>query len=164
MTSPSAPRPAPASTAGGPGLVSIACTAALGFFLFGYDTSVINGSIDALSDHFGLSTGMRGFTVSSALLGCVVGAWFAGSLANRFGRTRLMVVAAILFLISAIGSAAAFGTIDSSSGGSSEASASGPHPSSPPPTSPKWHRLGRVGSSPLCKASPRSSASLQQSS
>ena len=54
MTSPSAPRPAPASTAGGPGLVSIACTAALGFFLFGYDTSVINGSIDALSDHFGL--------------------------------------------------------------------------------------------------------------
>lgn len=55
MTSPSAPRPAPASTAGGPGLVSIACTAALGFFLFGYDTAVINGSIDALSDHFGLS-------------------------------------------------------------------------------------------------------------
>ncbi|MDY5129850.1 sugar porter family MFS transporter [Actinotignum urinale] len=112
MTSPSAPRPAPASTAGGPGLVSIACTAALGFFLFGYDTAVINGGIDALSDHFGLSTGMRGFAVSSALLGCVVGAWFAGSLANRFGRTRLMVVAAILFLISAIGSATAFGTID----------------------------------------------------
>lgn len=56
-------------------LVLVTVTAALGFFLFGYDTAVINGAIDALADHYGLGSGLKGFAVSSALLGCVIGAW-----------------------------------------------------------------------------------------
>lgn len=54
-------------------LVLVTVTAALGFFLFGYDTAVINGAIDALADHYGLGSGLKGFAVSSALLGCVIG-------------------------------------------------------------------------------------------
>lgn len=60
-------------------LVLVTVTAALGFFLFGYDTAVINGAIDALADHYGLGSGLKGFAVSSALLGCVIGAWFAAA-------------------------------------------------------------------------------------
>ncbi|MFM2475607.1 MFS transporter, partial [Burkholderia cenocepacia] len=50
--------------------------------------------------------------VSSALLGCVAGAWFAGQVANRFGRIPVMLVAAVLFLASSIGSGLAFGVVD----------------------------------------------------
>ncbi|HLS93295.1 MAG TPA: sugar porter family MFS transporter [Microbacterium sp.] len=93
-------------------VTGIAIAAALGGFLFGFDTSVINGAVDALADEFALGAGLQGFAVSSALLGCVVGAWFAGSIANRFGRIPVMVVAAILFLVSALGSGLAFGVVD----------------------------------------------------
>jgi SP family sugar:H+ symporter-like MFS transporter len=91
-------------------LVSVA--AALGGFLFGYDTAVINGTVDAIQDRFGMSAGLLGFVVSSALLGCAVGAWFAGPLADRIGRVRIMLVAAVLFAVSAIGSAMAFAPWD----------------------------------------------------
>ncbi|WP_029150950.1 sugar porter family MFS transporter [Microbacterium indicum] len=93
-------------------VTGIAVAAALGGFLFGFDTSVINGAVDALADQFSLGAGLQGFAVSSALLGGAVGAWFAGSIANRFGRIPVMVVAAILFLVSAIGSGLAFGVVD----------------------------------------------------
>ncbi|WP_105567399.1 sugar porter family MFS transporter [Microbacterium halophytorum] len=93
-------------------VIGIAIAAALGGFLFGYDTSVINGAVDALSSEFALGSALQGFAVSIALLGCAVGAWFAGSIANRFGRVPVMVVAAVLFLISAIGSGLAFGVVD----------------------------------------------------
>jgi MFS transporter, SP family, sugar:H+ symporter len=93
-------------------VVGIAVGAALGGFLFGFDTAVINGAVDALTAEFSLSAGLSGFAVSSALLGCVVGAWFAGGLANRFGRIPVMVIAAILFLLSSIGSGLAFGVAD----------------------------------------------------
>ena len=92
--------------------VLISVVAALGGFLFGFDTAVINGAVDALSDEFSLSAGLTGFAVSCALLGCVVGAWFAGSAADRFGRPRVMVVAAVLFAVSAVGSGLAFGVWD----------------------------------------------------
>ncbi|MFQ6485469.1 sugar porter family MFS transporter [Brachybacterium epidermidis] len=95
-----------------PKVVGISIAAAVGGFLFGFDTSVINGAVSALSDEFSLGAGLTGFAVSSALIGCAVGAWFAGGLANRFGRVPVMVVAAILFLISAIGSGLAFGVWD----------------------------------------------------
>src|SRR5690606_31400915 len=72
----------------------------------------INGAVGALSAEFSLGAGLTGFAVSSALLGCAVGAWFAGSLANRFGRIPVMVIAAILFFVSAIGSGLAFGVWD----------------------------------------------------
>ena len=66
--------------------ILISIVAAVGGFLFGFDTSVINGAVSALSDEFSLGAGLTGFAVSSALIGCAVGAWFAGGLANRFGR------------------------------------------------------------------------------
>lgn len=111
----------PAARAGGdpapsqslnPKVVVISVAAAVGGFLFGFDTSVINGAVGALSDDFSLGAGLTGFAVSSALIGCAVGAWFAGTLSNRYGRIPVMVIAAILFFISAIGSGLAFGVWD----------------------------------------------------
>ncbi len=88
-------------------LVSIA--AALGGFLFGFDTAIVNGTVDAVKAQFHISTGAIGFVVSSALLGCAVGAWFAGPIADRIGRVKVMVMASIVFIISALGSAFAIG-------------------------------------------------------
>src|SRR5690606_32196222 len=93
-------------------VVGISIAAALGGFLFGFDTAVINGAVDALAGAFSLGPGLQGFAVSSALIGCAVGAWFAGSLANKLGRIPVMVIAAVLFLASAIGSGLAFGVVD----------------------------------------------------
>jgi SP family sugar:H+ symporter-like MFS transporter len=86
-------------------LIMIAGAAALGGFLFGYDTSVINGAVDAIQAHFQVGAALTGVTVSSALLGSAVGAAVAGGLADRIGRIRVMQIAAILFVISAICSA-----------------------------------------------------------
>ncbi|MBD8060725.1 sugar porter family MFS transporter [Oceanitalea stevensii] len=93
-------------------ILGISLAAAMGGFLFGFDTAVINGAIDAMSEDFGISGFLQGFAVSSALLGCVVGAWLAGPMASRQGRVRVMVIAAALFFVSAIGSGLAFGTWD----------------------------------------------------
>src|SRR5690625_487426 len=93
-------------------IIGISLAAAMGGFLFGFDTAVINGAIDAMSEDFGISGFLQGFAVASALLGCVLGAWFAGPLAARQGRIRVMLVASVLFTISAIGSGLAFGTWD----------------------------------------------------
>ncbi len=93
-------------------VIGISIAAALGGFLFGFDTAVINGAVDALAGSFDLGPALKGFAVSSALLGCAVGAWFAGSLANRLGRIPVMVIAALLFLASSIGSGFSFGVID----------------------------------------------------
>ncbi|MBO2452743.1 sugar porter family MFS transporter [Actinomadura barringtoniae] len=90
----------------------LAGAAALGGFLFGYDSSVINGTVDALKSEFHLSSFVQGFVVASALLGCAIGAWFAGPISDRIGRIRVMQIASILFVISAIGSALAFNAWD----------------------------------------------------
>ncbi|WP_420110742.1 sugar porter family MFS transporter [Pseudactinotalea sp.] len=95
-----------------PRIIGICVAAALGGFLFGFDTAVINGAVDALTDQFSLGPGLSGFAVSSALLGCVAGAWFAGGLANKYGRIPVMLIAAVLFLASSIGSGLAFGVVD----------------------------------------------------
>lgn len=79
--------------------------AAIGGFLFGFDTAVISGTIDALREKFQLSSLMEGWIVSSALLGCIIGAAAAGSLSDRFGRKKILILSGALFLISAIGSA-----------------------------------------------------------
>ncbi len=79
--------------------------AALGGLLFGYDTAVISGAIGFLRQHFDLSSAQMGWTASSALVGCVAGVSVAGILSDRFGRNRILIVSATLFLISAIGSA-----------------------------------------------------------
>ena len=93
-------------------VVGLASTAALGGFLFGYDSAVINGAVSALKSLFDLSDIAIGFVVSIALIGSAIGAWFAGSLADRFGRRKVMLVAAGLFLIAAIGQAFPFGVAD----------------------------------------------------
>src|SRR6218665_1136624 len=90
-------------------VLAITIGAALGGFLFGFDSSVINGAVDSLTAEWSLSEGLKGFAVASGLLGCAVGAWFAGGLADRWGRIRGMVISAILFFISAIGAGMAFG-------------------------------------------------------
>ncbi len=84
-------------------VIMIVAAAALGGFLFGFDTAVINGAVDALRDSFGLSAAWTGFAVSCALLGSALGAWYAGRLADRYGRVRTMQVAAVLLAVSALG-------------------------------------------------------------
>ena len=81
----------------------LASSAALGGFLFGYDSSVINGAVSAIGKHYHVGATGLGFTVSSALLGAAVGAIVAGRVADRFGRLTAMRLAAVLFLISALG-------------------------------------------------------------
>jgi SP family sugar:H+ symporter-like MFS transporter len=90
----------------------ISAAAALGGFLFGYDTAVINGAVDAIRNEFGLSAWATGFTVSCALVGSAIGAWYAGPLADRFGRVQTMRVAAALLAVSALGSGLVFGVWD----------------------------------------------------
>ena len=85
-------------------VVLISAAAALGGFLFGFDTAVINGAVDAIRGGFTLDAAQTGFAVSCALLGSALGAWYAGMLANRFGRVRTMQVAAVLLVASALGS------------------------------------------------------------
>ena len=79
--------------------------ATLGGLLFGYDTAVISGAIGFLQQHFELTAAMKGWAASSALVGCVIGVAMAGELNDRLGRRTTLIVAAVLFLISAIGSA-----------------------------------------------------------
>ncbi len=86
-------------------LFFISFTAAMGGFLFGYDTAVISGTIGFVKEGFNLSTGMEGWFVSSALVGCIVGVSFAGEMSDRFGRKSSLIIAGFLFLISAIGCA-----------------------------------------------------------
>ena len=79
--------------------------ATLGGLLFGYDTAVISGAIGFLQQHFELSAAMKGWAASSALAGCVAGVAIAGELNDRLGRRTTLMAAAVLFLVSAIGSA-----------------------------------------------------------
>jgi len=83
--------------------VRIASVAALGGLLFGYDSAVINGAVASIQGHFGISNAALGFAVASALLGAAAGAMTAGRLADHIGRIAVMKIAAVLFLISAIG-------------------------------------------------------------
>ncbi len=83
---------------------AIATVAAMGGFLFGFDSGVINGTVDALQTAFRSDAVGTGFSVASMLLGCAVGALFAGTLADRFGRRPVMVITAVVFLVSALGS------------------------------------------------------------
>jgi sugar porter (SP) family MFS transporter len=83
----------------------VVLVATVGGLLFGYDTGVISGCIGFLVDKFELSAAAQGWAASSALIGCIFGAAMAGTLSDRFGRRRIMMLAALLFTISAIGSA-----------------------------------------------------------
>jgi sugar porter (SP) family MFS transporter len=93
-------------------VIALAIAGAVGGFLFGFDSSVINGAVDPIQDQFNLSGSLTGFAVASALLGCAVGAYLAGRLADWKGRIPAMLVGAALFLISAIGTGLAFNVWD----------------------------------------------------
>ncbi len=86
-------------------VINLTMVVALGGLLFGYDTAVISGATEALHSYFKLSSAELGFAASSALIGCVIGAVIAGPLSTHRGRQGALIIAAILFLISAIGSA-----------------------------------------------------------
>ena len=93
-------------------IVLISCIATLGGFLFGFDSGVINGTVDGLQLAFESDSVGTGFNVASMLLGCAVGAFFAGRLADIFGRRTLLLVAAVFFLVSAWGSGIAGGSLE----------------------------------------------------
>jgi hypothetical protein len=90
----------------------ICCVAAIGGFLFGFDSGVINGTVDGLQQAFQSESVGTGFNVASMLLGCAVGAFFAGRLADKFGRRTLLLVAAVFFIVSAWGSGIADGSFE----------------------------------------------------
>jgi SP family arabinose:H+ symporter-like MFS transporter len=83
----------------------LATVAALGGLLFGYDTAVIAGAIDFLEVRFVLSPFWKGWAVSNVLVGCMIGAALAGPLSDRLGRKKVLLMAAVLFAVSAVGSA-----------------------------------------------------------
>ena len=85
-------------------IILVSCVATIGGFLFGFDSGVINGTVDGLQSAFNSDNAGTGFNVSSMLLGCAVGAFSAGRLADRFGRRPLLITAAVFFIISAWGS------------------------------------------------------------
>ncbi len=95
-------------------VIALSIAAALGGFLFGFDSSVINGAVKAIESNFNLGDLplLSGFTVASALLGCAIGAYFAGRIADRIGRIPVMLIGAGLFLVSSIGSGFAFAVWD----------------------------------------------------
>ena len=97
----------------GHGVVRIASVAALGGLLFGYDSAVINGAVGALEDHYDIHGEVLGFVVASVLIGAAAGAMSAGRFADRFGRLFVMKVAAVLFVVSALGA----GLIGAGTGG-----------------------------------------------
>src|SRR5215203_4450610 len=79
----------------------------LGGLLFGYDTGVISGALFFISEELGLTPFREGLVVASLLLGAAVGAASAGPLSDRLGRRNIIIIAAILFSIGAIGAALA---------------------------------------------------------
>ena len=83
-------------------IAAIVAVATIGGLLFGYDSGAVNGTQEGLRGAFGLSEGGLGFTVGSLLIGCFIGAFFAGTLADSMGRRNVMRLSAILFLIGAI--------------------------------------------------------------
>lgn len=85
-------------------IILISCIATIGGFLFGFDSGVINGTVDGLQTAFNSDSVGTGFSVASMLLGCAVGAAAAGRLADLFGRRAMLIAAAIFFIVSAWGS------------------------------------------------------------
>lgn len=85
--------------------VRVSLIAALGGFLFGFETAVISGAEKTIQALWSLSSGWQGFTVASSLIGTVIGSLIAGMPAQRWGRKKVLMVIAILYLVSAIGCA-----------------------------------------------------------
>lgn len=93
-------------------IVAASLVAALGGFLFGFDSGVINGTVGALNVAFHSSNFGSGFNVASILLGCAAGAFLAGTLADKFGRRSVLIVTAVLFIIGSWGSGIAHSSLE----------------------------------------------------
>ncbi|MFB7913133.1 sugar porter family MFS transporter [Streptomyces sp. NPDC056061] len=93
-------------------VVFITAAAAMGGFLFGYDSSVINGAVEAIRSRYAIGPATLAQVIAIALIGCAIGAATAGRIADRIGRIRCMQIAAVLFTISAVGSALPFALWD----------------------------------------------------
>jgi SP family arabinose:H+ symporter-like MFS transporter len=81
----------------------ITLIAALGGFLFGFDMAVVSGIIEPVKQQYGLSASQEGLFVSCALLGCIAGVAFSGYVSDKIGRKKVLFIAALLFLSSAVG-------------------------------------------------------------
>jgi SP family sugar:H+ symporter-like MFS transporter len=90
-----------------PLIAAIVGVATIGGFMFGYDSGVINGTQDGLRSTFNLTPGGLGITVSALLPGCALGAYGAGRLADVWGRRKVLLLAAMLFILSALAAGAA---------------------------------------------------------
>lgn len=84
--------------------ILISGVAAIGGLLFGFDTAVIAGAIPALRSFFSLDDSAMGLIVAAASIGCIPGALFAGSLADRYGRKPMMLLTAVLYILAGVGS------------------------------------------------------------
>ncbi len=93
-------------------ILFISVVATIGGFLFGFDSGVINGTVDGLQQAFNSASAGTGFNVASMLLGCAIGAFFAGRLADIYGRRSLLLVAAVFFIVSAWGSGIADSSLE----------------------------------------------------
>lgn len=89
----------------------IATVATIGGFLFGFDSGVINGTVDGLKSAFSSDSVATGFNVASMLLGCAIGAFIAGRSADKFGRKKILIVTAMFFILSAWGSGIAISSM-----------------------------------------------------
>src|ERR1700691_5982896 len=102
------PRPNPGPEPGAINLrylVPICLAATFGGLLFGYDTGVISGAIEPLTARFGLSDFMKGWASGCVLIGCAAGVLLVGHLSDRFGRKPALLLSALMFFVSAIGTA-----------------------------------------------------------
>ncbi|MFG2529886.1 sugar porter family MFS transporter [Streptomyces sp. NPDC048516] len=93
-------------------VIFITAAAAMGGFLFGYDSSVINGAVEAIRGRYEVGSAVLAQVIAIALIGCAIGAATAGRIADRIGRIRVMQIASVLFTISAVGSALPFALWD----------------------------------------------------
>lgn len=93
-------------------VIFITAAAAMGGFLFGYDSSVINGAVEAIRGRYDIGSAALAQVVAIALIGSAIGAATAGRIADRIGRIRVMQIAAVLFTVSAVGSALPFALWD----------------------------------------------------
>jgi SP family sugar:H+ symporter-like MFS transporter len=92
--------------------IGLSVAAAVGGFLFGFDSSVINGAVASIESDYTKEAFLTGFVVAVALLGCALGAVIAGALSDRWGRLRVMFLGSLMFLISSVGSALTFSVPD----------------------------------------------------
>ncbi|MBT2384013.1 sugar porter family MFS transporter [Streptomyces sp. ISL-11] len=93
-------------------VIFITAAAAMGGFLFGYDSSVINGAVEGIRGKYDIGSAALAQVIAIALIGCAIGAATAGRVADRIGRIRVMQISATLFTISAVGSALPFSLWD----------------------------------------------------